>query len=325
MIKRILVPLDGSGLAERALPLAWGIASRTSADLLLLAAVIPTEQWAGLATSDTGDARERTAAEEYLESVAEPLRTQRLKVRTLAVNDRAAPAICSAADAAGCDLIVMATHGRSGLGSWFAGSVAERVRHITDTPVLLVHARRETISQATSIGRILVPLDGSETAEEALGLAEELARALNARLLLAQIVSSPAALYPQEHMTQGVPTAIQEAAQDYLKRLANSLRERGVEADIHVDVGEPVASLMEIAVDGGVDMVAMTTHGRSAVSRFVMGSVADAVSRSVEIPCLIVRAGKWSDGHPTRPATDGRTTSTEASERVEQNQQSNAT
>lgn len=296
-MNRILVPLDGSGLAERALPLAWGIASRTSADLLLLSAVVPREQWAGLATSDPADATERNAAEAYLESVAAPLRAQRLKVRTLAVHDRVAAAICTAADAAGCDLVVMATHGRSGLGSWFAGSVAERVRHSTDTPVLLVHARRETIPQATSIGRILVPLDGSETAEEALGLAEELACALEASLLLAQIIPSPAVLYPEQDTTQDLPalTAIQEAPQAYLERLAKNIRERGVDAELLVVVGEPAAALVEIASDGGVDMIAMTTRGRSAVEPFVMGSVADAVSRAVEIPCLIVRASEWSD------------------------------
>lgn len=297
MINRILVPLDGSGLAERALPLAWGIASRTGADLLLFSAVVPSEHWAGLATSTLGDATEQKAAEAYLESVAEPLRTHRLNVRTLAVNDRAAPAICAAADAAGCDLIVMATHGRSGLGGWFAGSVAERVRHTTDTPVLMVHARRESVPQATGIGRILVPLDGSELAEEALGLAEGLARALHAGLLLAQIVPSPASLYPDEYSTQVLSAlpAIQEAAEDYLERLANSLRERGVEVDTHVDVGKPIASLLDIAGDGSADMIVMTTHGRSAVSRFALGSVADAVSRAVEIPCLIVHARKWSD------------------------------
>jgi nucleotide-binding universal stress UspA family protein len=318
MMDRILVPLDGSGLAERALPLAWGIASRTRADLLLISAVVPSEQWAGLATSDPADAKELTAANNYLESVAEPLRTQRLKVRTLAVNDRAATAICSAADGAGCDLIVMATHGRSGLGSWFVGSVAERVRLTSDTPVLLVHARRETIPQATGIGRILVPLDGSEPAEEVLALAEELAHALDARLLLAQIVVSPAALYPEEYTTQAFPalTAIQEAAQAYLAALASNIRERGLEVDLRVDVGEPTSTLLKIASDGGVDMIAMTTRGASAVGRFVMESVADAVSRAIEIPCLIVRARKWSDGSPTGPTTDGASASTQASERA---------
>jgi nucleotide-binding universal stress UspA family protein len=320
MIKRILVPLDGSGLAERALPLAWGIASRTSADLLLLSAVVPNEQWAGLATTEPADATERQAAEAYLESVAEPLRTHRLKVRTLAVNDRAAHAICAAADAGGCDLIVMATHGRSGLGSWFAGSVAERVRHTTDTPVLLVHARRETVPQATKIGRILVPLDGSETAEEALGLAEELARGLEASLLLAQIVPSPVALYPDEHSNQTLSSlpAIREAAKDYLEGFASSLRERGVEVKTSVAVGEPAAALLDIAGDMNADMIAMTTHGRSALRRFVMGSVADAVSRAVEMPCLIVRARKWSDGHPPGPTIDGDGTPVQASEPAEQ-------
>ncbi len=153
--------------------------------------------------------------------------------------------------------------------------------------------------------------------EEALGLAEELAHALDARLLLAQIIASPAALYPKGYTTQAFPalTAVQEAAQAYLERLADNIRERGVEVDVHVEAGEPTATLLEIAGDGSVDMIAMTTHGRSAVGRIVMGSVADAVSRAVEIPCLIVQACEWSDGRSARP-TDGAGPSVQSSERV---------
>jgi len=277
MINRILVPLDGSGLAERALPLAWGIASRTSSELLLLSAVVPQEPWAGQARSDSNDSAEKAAANEYLEALAERLRTPKQKVRTVAVTGRAVPAICSAAEASGCDLIVIATHGRSGAERWYVGSVAERVRHASRVPVLLVHAARETIPQAATIEKILVPLDGSKLAEEVLPLAEELAQSLGATIVLQQVV----------------PVSVNgdvDKPKEYLLSIAHDFAAKGVDVETRVDSGLPTQTILEYADTNNVDLIAMTTHGHTASDRFVMGSVADAISRTVEIPCLVARA-----------------------------------
>lgn len=276
MINRILVPLDGSGLAERALPLAWGIASRTSSELLLLSAVVPHEPWAGPAVSNSDDSAEKAAATEYLEEVAERLRTPKQKVRTLAVSDRAVPAICSAAEAFGSGIIVMATHGRSGADRWYVGSVAERVRHASHVPVLLVPAARETIPQAATMEKILVPLDGSKQAEKVLPLAMELAEAVAATVVLQQVVASL-----DDH---------EEDANKYLSTIAREFAAKGIDVETRVDHGLPTQTILEYSDGGNIDLIAMTTHGKSGGTRFVLGSVADAVTRTVETPCLIVRS-----------------------------------
>ncbi len=275
MIKRILVPLDGSGLAERALPLASGLASRAGAELLLLSAVVPSEHWAGLAGADSGEARESEAAEAYLQSVAEPLRGHGLTVRTLTLSGRAAAVISAAAVDAACDLIIMATHGRSGLSEWFAGSVADRVRHTSEVPVLLVHARRDSIPQVTGIKRILVPIGGSATSEAVLPIAWELAQALDARLLLVRVV----------------PEAVEDAGEirEELRGVARRVLGLGVEVEVQARAGDTIPALLEIARDHSVDMIAMATHGNSPAGMSLNGGVADAVSHDAELPCLIAR------------------------------------
>ncbi|MEO8457252.1 MAG: universal stress protein [Chloroflexota bacterium] len=278
MIKRLLVPLDGSGLAERALPLATAIASHSGAELLLLSAVVPSEQWAGMASPASESVQELAAAKAYLDSVAEPLSGHGIKVRTLAVSDRAAPAICGAAESGNVDMIVIATHGRSGLGTWYAGSVADRVRRTSDVPVLLVHARRETTPRITGIECILVPIDGSEASEAVVPIASDLANALEASLLLARIV-------PSVQLTRLLANDIRA----HLERVAERAREQGVKVELLVQAGDPVEALLEIARDQA-DLIAMTTNGTPPGFSLTSGSVADAVSRAAQLPCLMASA-----------------------------------
>ena len=309
MIKRILAPLDGSGLAERAIPYASRIAARTQAELLLLAAVVPGEHWVGLATANPSDPQELEAAGEYLQSVAKPLRTHGLAVRTQAVSGRAASAICAAAEDAECDLIVMTTQGRAGLDRWMVGSVADKVRHTSAKPVLLVHGHQEIAPEVSSATRILVPLDGSELAELVLPFVEEIAAALGASLVLQQVVVPPAALYASEYLPSALPALndVEAAAKSYLTKLALGIRATGLAVDVRVDVGLPSQAIIDLADSGEIDIIAMMTHGRTGPSRLIMGSVADSVSRHVDVPCLIVpgRVVWDKDQKPERHARVG--------------------
>jgi nucleotide-binding universal stress UspA family protein len=289
MIKRILVPLDGSGTAERALPLAWGIAARTGAEVLLLSAVVPGEHWAGPALVNPSDEDERCAAEDYLQSVARPTIVRRLNTRIFAIPGRAASVITGAAEAEECDLIIMTTQGRSGLSTWVVGSVADKVRQSGQTPLLLIHARRGIVPPVTEVHRILVPLDGSELAERALPLAQDLARAFHAGLVIQQIVVPPTAFFT-DYLPPNAIEEVRGTARAYLDKIAGTVRDAGIEAEFRVDVGLPSQTILALADSGAVDMIAMTTHARSALGRFVMGSVAESVSRHADVPCLIVPA-----------------------------------
>src|SRR5262249_50785221 len=178
MDKMILVPVDGSPLAERALPYVYVFARATGAGILLVQAAPPSAALDGV---EVGAARTRQAAHDYLRDLAsrEP-RPDR--VDTKVVVGEAADALIAEIGATQPALVVMSTHGRSGLGRWIYGSVADAIMRHADAPVLLVPAACSAVWPQDRTPRILVPLDGSALAESALGLVDPWARALRAEI-----------------------------------------------------------------------------------------------------------------------------------------------
>jgi nucleotide-binding universal stress UspA family protein len=289
MAKQILVPLDGSPLAERALPYAVSLASASEARLVLVRAV------EAHALTGRGRAKARVAAmaeaETYLDGIADPLRERGLTVDIALPYGGAADAIADEIAFRAIDLVVMATHGRGGLGRVVYGSVAERILHEAEVPVLLVRAWEERPGGSFDHAPcIVVPLDGSRFAEAALPVAREVATALGGHLLLVQAVEPPeAAGVPDLHYAQFDPEAELAAATDYLQRLQAEERAAGRTAEIVAHVGLPGALIPEVARSYRAALVVMATHGRSGLSRLVMGSVADATLRQGGTPLLLVR------------------------------------
>jgi nucleotide-binding universal stress UspA family protein len=283
MLSTILVPLDGSAFAERALPYATTLARAAHARLLLLRAVLAHP----LPGTDPAHAQLTAVqhAEAALTAVAERLRRDGLPVDTAVYYDEAATAIADAAHYRHADLIVMSTHGRTGLGRWLYGSVADRVLRRAEVPLLLIPATCERGWSAEGALRVLVPLDGSALAEEALATGREMV------LLLVQVVEPPAPIVADG--ASYIPpfdedTAVALATQ-YLKRLADSLLARVRTVEIHTAVGEPAACIAQAARQYEADVVAMATHGHGGLARLVLGSVATGVLARASTPLLLVR------------------------------------
>jgi nucleotide-binding universal stress UspA family protein len=143
---------------------------------------------------------------------------------------------------------------------------------------------------------ILVPLDGSPLAAAALLPAQEVATRFDARVTLARVVSPPhimshASGAAYASLLTGLREIAREEAELYLKEEAEKLVREGLRVESTVVDGEPVADvILETAVKLAVDLIVMSTHGRSGVSRWVFGSVADRVLRSATMPILLVRA-----------------------------------
>ncbi len=203
-------------------------------------------------------------------------------------------AICDYARVDDDDLIVMATHGRSGVIRWTLGSVAEKVLHSTRIPLLLVRpAKADSATAAAPIRKILVPLDGSELSQSVLPFTESLANSLGAAVVLMRSVPTLwVAAYPDGF----VPTLYdrilresREAAHRFLTRLAADAQRTGLEVSRVLTVGDPVDQIVKVAEAESAGLIAMSTHGRSGVGRWVMGSVADAVVRRTTRPVLLVR------------------------------------
>ena len=293
----ILVPLDGSPLAEQAIPMALAIAERTRCKVKLVLVHQPLMLMEPGATYAKIELTMQKADREYLRSVAGRLRERLGRALSSAVlRGPVALTLAEYTRELGTDLVVMTTHGRGGLRRAWLGSVTDQLIRTSEVPILVVRPS-ETKAAESFVGptEILVPLDGSPLAEAAIEPAAALARLWDAEISLVQIVqpvamtTDPPHAFPTEIDDQ--LTAIRrEAAQDYVRDVAERLREAGVKASGVAVVGGGIAeTLLALAAPERAGLVVMATHGRGGVRRLVLGSVADKVVRAAEVPVLVIR------------------------------------
>jgi nucleotide-binding universal stress UspA family protein len=264
-LHQILVPLDTSQDAEAALPIARALAASTQAVLNLLAVsphIAP------------GRTRELHA---YLEAIAdaEHISGGRRVRTTLRLGDPGEAILRVECDLH-VDLVVMATHGRSGPRRLLLGSVAERVAQQSSVPVVLLGPGERS---SECLQTLLVPIDGTRDGARALAMAVPLARACAARLVLLQASTFDSA-----------------AAQQHVDHVVARLSEVGLCAERRGVVGLPGKSIVLGADDVNADLIVMSSHGRSGPVRAVLGSVADEVVRTSGRPVMLLpRRTTWRD------------------------------
>lgn len=288
MVRKILLPLDGSVLSETALPWAELLAERTAASLVVLRAAMVR----GFPGVDLTDAQVHAVqeAESYVEGVAARLRQRGFTVDLALPYGIAGEAIVDAATRRSADLIVMATHGRSGLGRWIYGSVADAVLRSATVPIFLVRSGAPQPSAAKPLRTIVVPLDGSRVAEAVLPWAEELVRLLRARVVLVRAVETPVFDESTGQRAAVELEASQVEAHSYLHAVAERFTRAGAEVALEVRIGIPPYVIVDCASELEADLIVMATHGRSGVARLVYGSVAAGVLRDAAVPVLLVPA-----------------------------------
>jgi nucleotide-binding universal stress UspA family protein len=288
MLRTLLVPVDGSELAERALPYAVRVALASGGQLVLVR------------VGRHAEVGEVTA---YLAEVAAKTAT-RVAVQTLAAFGDPASEIVDTAKRVGADEIVMATHGRTGPAHLLCGSVAEAVLAHSPVPVLIVYARPNGIVRPPFepvSARILVPLDGSAFAEAALPIALDVLGTAG-ELVLVCVVNPPEQVELDERgrvvaFLDEQEAAFRSDALDYLQRVASTLKQGDPNLHVACEVrlGDAATGIVVSQIDRGVDLVVMATHGRTGLARSVLGSVAGAVLRSGTTPVLLVRPNGLAD------------------------------
>lgn len=284
-MRTILVPLDGSRMAERALASADRLAAATGATLVLARAVLDRP----LPGRNGDRASALTAAESYLERLAEARRPAGIAVDTAVVSGGAADAILEQIRVRDADLVVMTTHGGWGLDRWVFGGVAAEILARSPAPILLVRAWRP-VRDTAALARcrsVVVGLDCSDAAEEALPIAEALAGALGGEMVLTRAVEP---LRPEEG---GDPPAEQTAlatrvAEKYLDRLARRFLARGRRVATRASADRAPDAICAVASEQAPCLVVLTSHGYTGASTPLLGSVADEVLRCGEAPLLIV-------------------------------------
>jgi nucleotide-binding universal stress UspA family protein len=302
MLANILVPLDGSTAGEQALPLAETLARRSGAVLHIvrihMTPTRPPLSLEGMPVTDPDtDAACWQSERAYIRRIRVRLGPRSGLVTRIAVlNGPVAEVLTTYAALKRIDLIVMATHARHGLARTWMGSVADDVLRHSRVPVLLV--RRGEVTPAPSASdppRILIALDGSPIAERVVEPALRLGQALGAQYTLLRVVNPlgvlgdlPAVLAPRLARAMAVQQEIE--AKDYLNEIAWWMHDRGVEARTRLAISEHTAdTILAEAEREGAAFIAMGTHGRSGVSRVLMGSVAGQVQRGTSVPLLLYR------------------------------------
>jgi nucleotide-binding universal stress UspA family protein len=311
MATSVLIPLDGWPQAEEALPVGMRLARAKQGGIVLVRS-----------TTEHPTPAEQAEAEDYLRRIAGRYHDEGEAVETVVAHGDPARTIVHTASARQVALIVMATHGRSGLGRWIYGSVADSVLGHTSVPLVLVPAPTGAVSPWTTDRpfRILVPLDGSDRSASVVGPARQLARDLGAVIVLLRVVHSPPryAVIPRGVVPVVEPDSEAQLnkGRQYLERVADRLRPTVRAVGVRCELGNPTAVIARVAAEDRADLIAMATHGHGGLPRFVLGSVAMGTVQRARLPVLLVPpVGLQSSTAPEPagiqmvPAADGPTVS----------------
>jgi nucleotide-binding universal stress UspA family protein len=314
----IMVPLDGSPLGDGAVPMAAALAQQSRATLELVHVLAPPVQTSSAPTlAPRGDDEEPSVRRAQLEATAARLReTSGLAVVATVLAGPVVATLKAHVAARAPDLIVMTTHGRGGPSRFLRGSVADALVRHTGLPVLLVRRRAISADDSTVGGRsvfrhVLIPLDGSERAEAVIAYAVALGDPdATAFTLLSVVVpllvtadrwsgSPPSSRHPARGYWEEPLDVIERHEREtsaYLGRVAAELRQCGMTVATRVVVHAQAAqAILDVAAEGYADVIAIATHGRHPLTRWVIGSVADRIVRGTGVPVLVLHP------HPASP------------------------
>jgi len=283
MIERIVVPLDGSLTAEAILPHGRRILQRHDFEVILVRAVVPAPAENSILVADAST----LGAREYLHGVQERLDREGVRVQSEVRVGSPIGVILDVVEDRKSTMIAMATHGSTGLKRILLGSVAEAVLRKSPVPALVVRpfwtseeAQTDDVERRP-IRNLLVPVDGSDLSSAVVPSALEFAGLFDARVVLLRV------LEPRKKAAEAGEV---EEAKSHLQGIGRLFERKGVDTLQIVEKGEPVEEILKTARFHGADLIAMTTHGRSGISRLVTGSVTEQVLHRVPMPLLVVRA-----------------------------------
>ena len=285
MWEKILVPLDGSDLAEIALPYAEKLAIAFGSEVALLY------------VSEAAEDQYRHMHQLYIEDMAGQMSSRIKKVNTLVLDGKPAKEIIDYAEKNKVGIIIMASHGRSGVAPWSMGSVANKVLHAAKMPLLLIKAV-ETPKRTTRkrlLKRVLLPLDGSEAGEAAVPYVEELMSRLELEVILFGVVSPGKHIrtvggldylrYPEQDLEQ-----VKAEARKHLDKVYQQLKGGKGKVRVELRAGDIAQEIIKFTEEKSVSLIAMSSHGHSGIERWIFGSVAHKIVQASKTPVLVVRA-----------------------------------
>ena len=311
MYRHIAVPLDGTRESHTALHWAVTIARIAACPINLVTVAFPpvygTELYGASVTGETDIERMMHDSERQLRGIADEIEALGIRATATVLEGSVASTLADHLHATATDLVVMTTHDRRRFEQLLLGSVShEVVRHV-HSPVLLVREGGEEpppITTRAAVEHILVPQDGSAFAAQILSHAATLATVMRADVTLLGVQQPAVAIaaspglgtppdvpqIPSAMIDVGSDEARAESLSQLLQRAAEPLRAHQLRVHVEVRVdGQPAHAIVEYARQHEIDLVAMTTHGRGALTRLVVGSVSESVLRATPTPVLMYR------------------------------------
>jgi nucleotide-binding universal stress UspA family protein len=285
MWKKILVPIDGSDLAELALPYSRELASVFNSELTLLY------------VSEPSDDEHLHMHQLYLEKLAGQMKKVVKRVSPVVISGKPVEEIVKYTEKNDIRLIIMASHGSSGIIPWATGGIADKVIDAIGVPLLLIKERkpRPKTKEKHLISRILLPLDGSEAGEAAITRVKELKSRLEAEVTLLEVVPKGRhlrtvggldyILYPEPELE-----TFKAEAKTYLDKVYKRLQRSKGELKVEIRSGEVAKEILNFAKKKKASLIAISTHGHSGMTKWVFGSTAQKIIADSPIPVLVVKA-----------------------------------
>lgn len=298
MYKKIIVPLDGSALAEQALDPAIFLAKQAKAKLVLLSAaetktIVATETTSGQGAQilERPHDHSQEALSTYLHGLRQEKIPSSIESTIKVVEGEAAGVILDTAVAEGVDLIIMSTHGRSGISRWIMGSVTERVLRHAPYPVLVIR-------EPTQFNKMLITLDGSKISEHAIYPGTALAKYFGSHVTLLSVEPADSLDPSYVEMMDAVEPGLGDVligdfyhrTESYLQKTARWMQPNiEQEIDIAPKTGPITPVILDHIESNDIDITVLATHGRTGLRRWLYGSVTEKILRSTSCALLVVR------------------------------------
>jgi nucleotide-binding universal stress UspA family protein len=278
MYRKVIVPLDGSPLAEVALPYAEEMAGKIGSEVILFS-VLQSEEAQEYQKHHRYAVKIEEATKRHVAKYLDKSENRIIKVGMVTRTGNPAEGILNYISKGYLSLIVMATHGRSGLSRWAVGSVADKVvRSTTKQALMLIRAKgaHPDMRARRILKKALVPLDGSIGSEAVIPHIMGVAPKLKMELTLLQVI-------PKTNHTYA-------SAEAYLQSLCSQLEDKSITAKYEIKVGNPADQIIDLADELAMDLVVMSTHGQTAINLWPLGSIAQKVLLGGNTPLLLMRA-----------------------------------
>ena len=290
MFEKILLPLDGSKIAEQAFPYVVELATSFDSEVIC----------AGVCELEEKD--QTQTCQLYQNSQADLLKSKigaKAKIKSVVLPGKASEEILKYAKANSINLLVMTSHGRSGIKPWSLGSTVDKILHTVDAPLLIVRAFEKSAVAGKSglFNKIIVPLDGSETGGAAVPYAAELNKKLKSEIILFQVVATG----KHVHTVGGLNfvnfqdldlNASKTRAREYLNNISKKLAESNIVSKFEVKSGEADREIVKFAKDSKASLIALSSHGHTGIERWAYGSVTYKVLQTTDRSLLLVPFAK---------------------------------